>query len=49
MGDSKALQAEFEWLKEHAYHQRAAVVQFEKLDALVRYSARPGELLYHQL
>ncbi|MES2583825.1 MAG: 3'-5' exonuclease [Pseudomonadota bacterium] len=49
VGDSKALQAEFEWLKEHAYHQRAAVVQFEKLDALVRYSARPGELLHHQL
>lgn len=49
VGDSKALQAEFDWLKEHAYHQRSAVVQFEKLDALVRYSARPGELLHHQL
>jgi DNA polymerase-3 subunit epsilon len=49
IGDSVALQAEFDWLKENAYHQRAAVVQFEKLDALVRYSGRPGELLYHQL
>lgn len=49
VGDSKALQAEFDWLKEHAYHQRAAVVQFEKLDAQVRYSTRSGELLHHQL
>nr|WP_295773589.1 3'-5' exonuclease [Rhodoferax sp.] len=49
VGDSKALQVEFDWLKEHAYHQRSAVVQFEKMDALVRYSARPGELLHHQL
>ena len=49
VGDSNALQAEFDWLKENAYHQRAAVVQFEKLDALVRYSSRTGELLHHQL
>lgn len=49
VGDSKALQAEFDWLKEHAYHQRSAVVQFEKLDALVRYSSRAGESLHHQL
>jgi len=49
VGDSVALQAEFDWLKDNAYHQRAAVVQFEKLDALVRYSSRAGELLYHQL
>ena len=47
--DSKTLQAEFDWLKEHAYHQRSVVVQFEKLDALVRYSTRSGELLHHQL
>lgn len=47
--DSQALEAEFAWLKEHAYHQRSVVVQFEKLDAHVRYSGRPGELLYHQL
>lgn len=49
VGDSKALQVEFDWLKENAYHQRAAVVQFEKLDALVRYSNRTGEMLHHQL
>jgi len=49
VGDSKALQTEFDWLKEHAYHQRSVVVQFEKLDAHVRYSGRLGELLYHQL
>ncbi len=49
VGDGAALQAEFDWLKENAYHQRSAVVQFEKLDALVRYSGRAGELLYHQL
>jgi DNA polymerase-3 subunit epsilon len=49
VGDGPALQAEFEWLKEHAYHQRSAVVQFEKLDAGVRYSNRPGEMLHHQL
>lgn len=49
VGDPKALQAEFEWLKENAYNQRAVVVQFEKLDARVRYSSRPVETLYHQL
>ena len=49
VGDGKALQTEFDWLKEHAYHQRSAVVQFEKLDALVRYSTRTGEMLHHQL
>jgi DNA polymerase-3 subunit epsilon len=49
VGDGAALLAEFDWLKENAYHHRAAVVQFEKLDALVRYSSRAGELLYHQL
>ena len=49
VGDPKALQTEFEWLKEHAYNQRAVVVQFEKLDARVRYSSRPVETLYHQL
>ena len=49
IGDSKTLEAEFAWLKENAYHQRSVVVQFEKLDANVRYSSRPGEMLYHQL
>ena len=49
VGDSKALEAEFAWLKENAYHQRSVVVQFERLEAGVRYSSRPGEMLYHQL
>lgn len=49
ISESKTLEAEFAWLKENAYHQRAVVVQFEKLDAKVRYSSRPGEMLYHQL
>ena len=49
LSDVNALQAEYLWLKEHAYHQRGAVVQVEKLDACIRYSARPGEIFYHQL
>ncbi len=49
ISDSKTLEAEFGWLKENVYHQRAVVVQFEKLDAKVRYSSRTGEMLYHQL
>lgn len=49
VADPKALQAEFEWLKENAYNQRSVVVQFEKLDAKMRYSVRPVETLYHQL
>lgn len=49
LNDIKTLQTEFDWLKENAYHQRSAVVQFEKLDARVRYSGRSGELMYHQL
>ena len=38
-----ALQLEYEWLKVHAYNQRAAMVLVEKLQADVRYSVRPGE------
>ena len=49
VADSKTLEAEFAWMKENVYHQRSVVVQFEKLDAHVRYSSRPGEMLYHQL
>ena len=45
----QALHEECAWLKENAYHQRAAVIQVEKLDAHVRYSNRPGETLYQQL
>ena len=47
--DSTALEAEFAWLKDNAYQQRAAVVQFERLGATVRYSGRPGVLMHHQL
>ncbi len=49
IGDSKSLDMEFAWLKENAYHQRSVVVQFERLDAGVRYSSRSGEVLFHQL
>ena len=49
LNDVNALHAEYLWLKENAYHQRAAVVQVEKLDARIRYSARPGDTIYHQL
>jgi DNA polymerase-3 subunit epsilon len=49
LGDEAALQLECAWLKEHVYHQRAAVVQVEKLDSAVKYSSRPGELLYRTL
>ncbi len=49
LDDAAALDAEREWLKLNAYHQRSAVVQVEKLNALVRYSSRPGEILHTQL
>ena len=42
--DEVELRAEFEWLKENAYNNRAANVQVEKLDALVRFSNRAGAL-----
>jgi DNA polymerase III subunit epsilon len=43
LGSAEALQEELAWLKDNAYHQRHAVVQVEKLDAYVRYSARSGQ------
>lgn len=49
LGDDAALQAECEWLKATVYHQRSAVVQVEKLNSAVKYSARPGEILHRQL
>ena len=42
--DPSALQAEFEWLKAHVYGARSARVHVEKLDALVKYSTRAGEI-----
>ncbi len=44
LGDAEALAAECAWLKTAVYHQRSALVQVEKLDARVKYSARAGEL-----
>jgi DNA polymerase-3 subunit epsilon len=44
LNDSAALDAECEWLKAHVYLQRIATVQVEKLDALVKYSSRAGEV-----
>lgn len=49
LGDDAALQAECEWLKASVYQQRSAVVQVEKLDAAVKYSSRPGEIIHRQL
>lgn len=47
--DEGALNAEFEWLKENVYNNRAATVQVEKLDSLVRFSNRSGALSQQQL
>jgi DNA polymerase III subunit epsilon len=47
--DTNALKAEFAWIKEHAYNNRAAVIQLEKMDALTKYSQRPGEVTHQQL
>ena len=49
LDDEAALQLECEWLKPHVYHDRAVVVQVEKQTALVKYSARSGEVLHWQL
>ncbi len=45
LASDEALQLECEWLKTHAYNQRSATVQMEKLHAGVRYSSRPGEMM----
>ena len=47
--DEALLNAECEWLKEQVYGARRAVVQVEKLDALVRFSGRPGIITHQQL
>jgi DNA polymerase-3 subunit epsilon len=47
--DTNALKAEFAWIKERAYNNRAAVIQLEKMDALTKYSQRPGEMTHQQL
>jgi len=47
--DEAALEAECAWMKEHVFGQRRALVQVEKLDALVRFSSRPGIVSHVQL
>ena len=47
--DDADLNAECEWLKENVYGARRAVVRIEKLDALVRFSNRPGVLTQQPL
>ena len=49
LGGEAALNTECAWLKEQVYGQRRATVQVEKLDALVRYSSRPGVITQLQL
>ena len=49
LGDDAELQAEFAWLREQVYHQRHAVVQVEKVDALTKYSNRGGLVGHQQL
>jgi DNA polymerase-3 subunit epsilon len=49
LSDGDALKAERAWLKEHAYNHRSAVIQLEKMDALIKYSQRPGEVTHQQL
>jgi DNA polymerase-3 subunit epsilon len=49
LSDGDALKAECAWLKEHAYNHRSAVIQLEKMDALIKYSQRPGEVTHQQL
>ncbi|MCX7279457.1 MAG: 3'-5' exonuclease [Burkholderiales bacterium] len=49
LADEAALQAEGEWLAAEVYRGRAARVQVEALDALVRYASRPGVIGWKQL
>jgi DNA polymerase-3 subunit epsilon len=44
LGDESELTAELEWLKSNVYGSRHAKVLVEKLDALVKYSSRSGEM-----
>lgn len=49
LDDKAALLEELTWLKENAYNNRAAVVAVEQLDALAKYSSRPGKTEHRQL
>ncbi|MES2977855.1 MAG: 3'-5' exonuclease [Pseudomonadota bacterium] len=44
-----AFEAECQWLRSAVYGGRAAKVQYERLDALVKYSARPGQQGWREL
>ena len=47
--DASQLEAELAWLKSEVYGGRAAWVSVEKMDALVKYSTRQGELVNRQI
>jgi DNA polymerase-3 subunit epsilon len=49
LDDETQLAAEMEWLKSNVYGGRPARVQVEKLDAVVNYSSRVGELSIRQI
>lgn len=49
LGDENELATELEWLKSNVYGGRHARVLVEKLDALVKYSSRAGELSNHPI
>ncbi|WP_296506798.1 3'-5' exonuclease [Rhodoferax sp.] len=49
IADEAALATELAWLKSTVYGYRLARVQVEKMDALVKYSSRAGELSMHQV
>ena len=49
LSDESQLEAELVWLKSEVYGGRPAWVQVEKMDALVKYSTRQGELMNRQI
>ncbi len=49
LSDASQLEAELVWLKSDIYDGRAARVLVEKMDALVKYSTRQGELVNRQI
>jgi DNA polymerase-3 subunit epsilon len=44
LGSDEALNAELDWLRAEVYGSRRAQVEVEALDALTRYSPRPGQV-----
>jgi DNA polymerase-3 subunit epsilon len=49
LSDEPALALECQWLKSAVYGGRSSRVQVEELDALTKYSARPGKLGWREL